>query len=123
MKTFDLTISVHQPSIEDYEALYPHFPCNSEQKKSIFSIITLPANMHAALTVTAETGNSPVTVFETKLATAIESGAIQPLSSHEKQFVGTVTAVVMSFNGFEKANKKQRFTQGLFKSAELYFRS
>lgn len=122
MKEIELIIRIQQPNIADYEELYPRIPCNSEQKKAIFRILTLPKNIHAALTVAEETGSSPVTVYESKLQAAIKRGDIQPLSWHEKQFVGTVTAVVMELNGFKKTSKKQRFTQGLFKSAELYCR-
>ncbi|UUY06684.1 hypothetical protein LRS11_12515 [Pseudomonas sp. J452] len=122
MKEIELIIKIRQPDIHDYEELYPRIPCNSEQKKAIFRILTLPANIQAALVVAEETGSSPVTVHESKLQAAIERGDIQPLSWHEKQFVGTVTAVIMEFNGFEKTSKKQRFTKGLFKSAELYCR-
>ncbi len=123
MKDVELTIRVRQPDIADYQELYPRIPCNSEQKKAIFKILTFPTNIHAALSVAEETGNSPVTVYESKLQAAIERGEIQPLSWHEKQFVGTVTAVIMEFNGFKKTSKKQRFTQGIFKSAELYCRA
>jgi hypothetical protein len=123
MKEIELSIKIRQPDIADYEELYPRIPCNSEQKKAIFKIVTSPMNIHAAITVTEETGSSPVRVYESKLRAAIERGEIESLTWHEKQFVGTATAVVMEFNGWNKTSKKQRFTQGLFKSAELYCRS
>jgi hypothetical protein len=120
MKQVELMISLNQPELADYEALYPRSPCNTPQKEAIFKLITLPTHINEAITIAEGTGNSPVSVFETKISGAIESGEIDPLSSHEKQFVGTVTALIMGLNGWGKTGRKQRFTKGIFKSAEIY---
>lgn len=123
MKQAELRISVQQPEIADYEELYPRVRCNTPQKITLFNLITKPENIYSALKIVEETGNSPVTVLESKLLDSIENGGLEPLSSHEKQFVGTVMAMVMESNGWVKTNKKQRFTKGLFKSAEIYCRA
>lgn len=52
----------------------------------------------------------------------IDSGTLSELDWNEKQFVGTSTSVVMQSNGWNKTGRKQRFSKGIFKSAELYSR-
>jgi|GEM_PF-4850814 len=123
MNEVELRMRICQPEIADYEDLYPRVRCNTPKKEAIFRIITSPDNIHRAITVADETRSSPIAVFESKIRGAIDRGELEPLTWHEKQFVGTVTAVVMEFNGWRKTSKKQRFTQGLFKSAELYCRA
>ncbi|MBE3862341.1 hypothetical protein HJ170_23200 [Vibrio parahaemolyticus] len=90
------------------------------KKNRIFELLTAPEDINDALIIARRTGNSPVTVYEPILREAIESNDIQPLSNHEKQFVGTVTCTIMELNGFKKTDKKQNFSNGLFKKAELY---
>ena len=120
MKTVTVSSKIHQPEVVDYEESYPRVLCNTQQKQSIFETITNPDNINRAIIVSEETGNSPVMVYEEKITRAINTGEISPLNWHEKQFVGTVTSVVMESNGWKKTGKKQRFSKGIFKSAEIY---
>ncbi|HCM0830483.1 TPA: hypothetical protein ACX3DX_004554 [Vibrio parahaemolyticus] len=109
-----------QPTTSEHDARYPRSLCNTPQKNRIFELLTAPEDINDALIIARRTGNSPVTVYEPILREAIESNDIQPLSNHEKQFVGTVTCTIMELNGFKKTDKKQNFSNGLFKKAELY---
>lgn len=118
-----LCITIQQPDIPDYDREYPRIPCNSERKKALFKLMTSPTLIHVALTVAEETGSSPAVVYAQRIDAEVEKGDLPPLTRHEKNFVGTVTAVVMVANGWNKTGKKQRFTHGLLKSAELYCRS
>lgn len=120
MKTVNVNRQIHQPEVADYEGFYPRVLCNTQKKQSIFEIITNPDNINRAIIVSEETGNSPVAVYEAKITNAINNCEISPLDWHEKQFVGTVTSVVMESNGWNKTGKKQRFSKGIFKSAEIY---
>jgi hypothetical protein len=120
MKTIKIQKKIHQPEIEDYNSKYPKIPCNSDQKHNIFGIITDPDNILRALIITEETGSSPVGFYERKLDTAIKNGFLSELSWHEKQFVGTCICLVMEFNGWRKTGKKQRYSKGIFTSAERY---
>jgi len=122
MKRLIVSNDINQPEVMDYENAYPRVLCNTPKKQSLFEIITQPDNILSAITVAEETGSSPVAVYETKIAEVINRGEMAPLERHEKQFVGTVTAVVMEANGWCKTGKKQRFSKGLFKSAELYIK-
>ena len=123
MKPVTISRQIHKPEIIDYERSFPRVPCNTPNKQSIFELITNPENINRAITVSEETGNSPVVVYESKITNAINDGEISPLNWHEKQFVGAVTLVVMESNGWTKTGKKQRFSKGIFKSAEIYTKS
>jgi len=120
MKSVTVSRQISQPEAVDYEESYPRVLCNTPKKQTIFNIIINPDNINRAIIVSEETGNSPVTVYEAKITNAINAGEIDPLDWHEKQFVGTVTSVVMESNGWNKTGKKQRFSKGIFKSAEIY---
>lgn len=115
-----VTRAVMQPEISDHEKRYSKFLCNTPKKIFLFNLITQPESISSALIVAEETGSSPVVVFEKLISEAINSGEIEELDSHEKQFVGTVACTVMESNGWQKTNKKQRFSVGIFRSAELY---
>lgn len=120
MREVNVTRVIVQPTVSDHEARYPRSLCNTPQKARIFEILTSPEEINDALVMVRRTGNSPVTVYEPILREAIENHELEPLSHHEKQFVGTVTCTVMESNGFRKAERKQSFANGLFKKAELY---
>ncbi|MCG9712484.1 hypothetical protein L1D29_06615 [Shewanella insulae] len=115
-----VTRTVIQPEISDHEEKYSKFLCNTPKKTFLFNLITQAESISNALVVAEETGSSPIVVFETLISDAINSGEIEELDSHEKQFVGTVACTVMEANGWQKTNKKQRFSVGIFRSAELY---
>ncbi len=120
MRNATLKYNINQPDASDYNCLFPKMPCNTPNKQAIFNLITEPDNIHRAIVFVQESGRSPVLVFENKILTAINSGSVTPLSWHEKQFVGTATCVVMESNGFSRTGRKQRFSKGMFKSAEIY---
>lgn len=120
MKSVKVKYLINQPDISDYNLCYPKMPCNSPQKERIFEIISNPDNIQSALTITEATGSSPILFYEKKFQAAIKAGEINPLGSHEKQFAGTATCVVMESNGWKKTGKKQRYSKGIFTSAELY---
>ena len=120
MKTVNIITEVNQPDLEDYNQSYARMPCNTENKSAIFDIITNPDNIHRALIFAGETGSSPVAFYEKRLHEAVNNGDLTPLDWHEKQFVGTATCVVMESNGWKKTGRKQRFSKGMFKSAEIY---
>jgi hypothetical protein len=118
----EVTISktIFQPEVEDHEKNYAKFLCNTPKKKYLFKLITEPESIFSALVIVEETGSSPIMVFEPRISNAISIGAIEPLDSHEKQFVGTVACTIMESNGWKKTNTKQRFSAGIFRSAEKY---
>lgn len=120
MKLVTINQSINQPDISDYNSSYPKMPCNTENKEILFGIITQPKNIVSALIIAETTGNSPVSFYEKQIQSAINSGEIATLNPHEKQFVGTATCVVMESNGWEKTGKKQRYSKGIFTSAEIY---
>ncbi len=120
MKSVTISYQINQPEISDYENSYSRILSNATKKQTIFDIITDPENINRALLATEETGKSPITVYEQKIANAISNGLIEKLSWHEKQFVGKVTCLVMESNSWVKTGKKQRFSKGVFKSAEIY---
>ena len=120
MQNINVSTPIRQPSVKDYHSIYQRMPCNTEKKEAIFFIITNPENINRALIFAEETGSSPVAFYEKKIQAAIKSGTITDLDWHEKQFVGTATCVVMESNGYSKTGRKQRFSKGIFKSAEIY---
>lgn len=120
MVSISLNHSINQPSVEDYNTEYVRMPCNSENKQAIFQVLADPENIHRAIIFIEETGGSPIALYEGKLLKASESGWVEQLTNHEKQFVGTVTRFIMERNGFSKSDRKQRFTKGIFKSGEIY---
>jgi hypothetical protein len=120
MRNATLRYNVNQPEVDDYNGLFPKMPCNTPNKQAIFSLITDPDNIHRAIVFVQESGGSPVSVFESKIQNAINSGSVTTLSWHEKQFVGTATCAVMENNGFSRTGRKQRFSKGMFKSGEIY---
>lgn len=114
---------VHMPTIDDYIAMFPQMPINSEQKQNLFEIITKSLNILKALIFVEISGSSPVVVYEQVLRIEIDNGTIKEPTDHEKQFVGAVVRVVMECNGWIKdGNKKQRFTKKprIFSSGQLY---
>lgn len=113
-------IEVDQPSIDDYSEFFPKMPCNTEQKQKLFNLITKPDTIHRAIVFVEETGKSPITVIENKIQIAINKGKIGELTPHEKQFVGAVACVVMEKNKFKRTGHKQRYSKGIFSSAEIY---
>ncbi len=123
METITVRRKIVQPDILDYKNKYPRVPCNTEKKEMIFEILTNPANINKVITVVELLGVSPIVIYETILSKAIDRGIIDGISWHEKQFVGTVACVVMESNGWKKTGKKQRFTKGLFRSAEIYIKN
>jgi hypothetical protein len=123
MKSVTVSHRVHKPEVVDYEEIFPRVLCNTPNKQSIFELITNPENIIRAITISEETGSSPIVVYESKISNAVNDGEISPLNWHEKQFVGAVTRVVMESNGWAKTGKKQRFSKGIFKSAEIYIKS
>lgn len=113
-------ISVEQPDMNDYDKMFPKMPCNTQNKQALFNLITDPDNIHRAIIFVEETNKSPVFVFGNKIQKAINSGVVTPLTGHEKQFSGAITRVVMEANEYTKTGRKQRFSSGIFSSAELY---
>jgi len=120
MKSVIATYEINQPSLEDYNAKYVRMPCNTKIKEALFDIISTPKNINEAIIFTTSTGSSPIAYYENKIQDALDSGSIPSLNSHEKQFVGSVTCMVMENNGWKKTGRKQRFSKGIFKSAEIY---
>ena len=121
MKIVELkNIAIKQPDIDEYNEFFPRMRCNTQNKQALFNLITDPNNIHRALIFVEETGKSPVFVYENKIKDAIHDGLVTQLTDHEKQFVGAATCVVMKTNDFDKTGRKQRFTKGIFSSAELY---
>ncbi len=120
MKLVTVNQSINQPDISDYKSSYPKMPCNTDKKEILFGIITQPKNIYSALIIAETTGYSPVFFYEKQIQAAIHSGKLTPLDPHEKQFVGTATCVVMESNGWKKTGKKQRYSKGIFSSAEIY---
>lgn len=120
MRTVKVTYTINQPEITDYNSTYPKMPCNSVKKEQLFEIISNPENIKSALIITEVTGSSPILFYEQKIQAAIDAGELSQLGAHEKQFVGTAACVVMESNGWEKTGKKQRYSKGIFTSAELY---
>lgn len=123
MQAITLSHNVNQPSVGDYNSRYDRMPCNTSNKQAIFDVLTDPENIHRIIIVIQETNISPISIYERKLQEAINNGVINPVTNHEKQFVGTVTRSVMEANGFSKSERKQRFTKGLFKSGEIYMQN
>lgn len=97
-------------------------PCNSDKKEIIFDIMTKPEHICEALIYVESTGSSPVAYYEKIIKSMIDDEIIFELNSNEKQFVGTSACVIMESNGWNKTGKKQRFTKGIFKSAEIYIK-
>ena len=122
MRIRTISYTINQPSIEDYNNSYLRMPCNSENKKKLFEIITLPENINGALLFAESTGSSPVSFYGKKIQLAIDKGSLEGLDWHEKQFVGSATCFVMESNNWKKTGKKQRFSKGIFKSAEIYIK-
>lgn len=120
MQSINVKHQINQPDLHDYNLSYKRMPCNTQKKQGIYDIIVNPDNIYRALIIAEETSSSPVSLYEKKIQTAINNGTLSTLDWHEKQFVGTVTCVVMESNGWRKTGKKQRFSKGLFKSAEIY---
>ena len=122
MKSLAINYQINQPEVTDYEKSYPRMPCNTPKKQAIFDIIIDVENIHRAIIVAEETSNSPVAVYESKISNAIDNGTITSLTWHERQFVGTTICLVMESNGWSKTGKKQRFSKGIFKSGEIYYK-
>lgn len=120
MEKVIVSFEVQKPSIDDYNNQYSNMPCNSVRKENIFQIITNPTNICRALQFSDSTGSSPVAFYEKVLQSMIDTEELDELNWNEKQFVGASTCVVMQSNGWKKTGKKQRFSKGMFKSAELY---
>jgi len=118
MKTLVVEKKINQPEVNDYEKAYPTFPCEMD----LFEIIIDTDNISRVLTVVEEMGCSPVSVYESKIQKAINEDKLPELNWYQKQFVGRAACVVMERNGWAKTGKKQRFSKGIFKSAELYKR-
>ena len=111
---------VYKPEVEDHESYYDKFLCNTHKKDYLFSLLTEPESIVKALIIAENTGSSPMVAYEKMISSEILSGKIEKLDPHEKQFVGTVICTIMKANGWKKTDRKQRFSSGIFKSAEIY---
>jgi len=120
MPDVNLTRVIVQPDAFEHDTRCPRSLCSTPQKVTLFALITNPDAINDALVISRRTGNSPITVYEPIIKEATENNQITSLSNHEKQFVGTVICTVMEMNGFKKTGRKQSFSNGLFKKAEIY---
>ena len=120
LEAFSMTLSLNRPSYKDHDAAYPTFLCNTGNKKAIFDLLTDDRSIVNSVMTSKLTGLSPMVAAEPILSQAIKEGKISELSSHEKHFVGTVLSSLLTANGAKKTNRKQKFSKGIFRSAEIY---
>lgn len=113
---------VFQPEMSDYKrGEYKHISCSTEQDKKIFKLLTEDSELINRILITVEeAGGSPIGYYEKHFQKAIQKGELSTLSNHDKQLAGAIVAVIMLANGWKKTGKKQRFSKGLFTTAEIY---